>query len=238
MNSEPNIGVFGGTFDPIHIGHLVVAEILQHELGLEQVIFLPAGRPPHKPSQVLASDIDRVEMLKLAIVDSPSFSISLVDLERPGYSYTSMSLEILSNSLPEGSRLHFLMGQDSLRDFPNWHRPDLIAKQAILGVAQRPGFDVSVSDIERLVPETRSRIEIVSVPLIGIASHDIRDRIGNDLPYRYQVLPAVADYIGERNLYHSNDQTLDAVVEGSCVSDLTARRMEPYTRYSATEHTE
>lgn len=195
------IGVFGGTFDPIHIGHLIAAEILRHTLQLEQVIFLPAGRPPHKPSQELAPDAERVAMLKLALVDQPTFAISTVDLERPGYSYTARSLEILRDDLPPDIDLYFLMGQDSLRDFPNWRYPDEIARQVRLGVAQRPGFDITVDVIEAAVPETAGRIELVPIPLIGVSSRDLRRRISHGEPYRYQVLPAVADYIERRQLY-------------------------------------
>lgn len=223
MSSKRRIGVFGGTFDPIHVGHLIVAEIMQHDLDLERVIFLPAGRPPHKPSQVLAADHDRIEMIRRAIRRSPSFTISMVDLERPGYSYTAKSLEVLRDSLDGDIDLHFLMGQDSLRSFPEWHRPDLIATQAKLGVAQRPGYDVQVSDIEREVPEARGRIQIVPVPLIGISSRDIRQRIVQGEPYRYQVPPLVADYIDEFELYTD------------VPSELTALEAQPYTHSSAAE---
>lgn len=228
MTSSNRIGVFGGTFDPIHVGHLIVAEILQHELELDRVIFLPAGRPPHKPDQVLAADHDRIEMIRLAIRRSPSFSISMVDLERPGYSYTAKSLEVLHESLEPETELVFLMGQDSLRDFPNWHRPDLIAQQASLGVALRPGFDVRVEDIEAVVPETRGRISVVPVPLIGIASSDIRERVLENKPFRYQVPPLVADYILEHRLYHAY-YSPDSDSQARQTVRLTGRAGQPYT---------
>ena len=197
------IGVFGGSFDPVHIGHLIAAEILRDTLRLERVIFLPAGRPPHKPSQVLASDEDRLAMLELATRDQRAFTIGRVDLERPGYSYTARSLEILRERLAPDVELYFLMGQDSLRDFPNWRFPDQIARQVRLGVAQRPGFDVSVEAVERAMPETAGRIELVPIPLIGVSSRDLRRRIRSGEPYRYQVLPDVADYIARSGLYHN-----------------------------------
>ena len=196
-----HIGVFGGSFDPVHIGHLIAAEILRDALRLERVIFLPAGRPPHKPSQVLAPDEDRLAMLELATRDQPAFTISRIDLERPGYSYTARSLEILRARLAPDVELFFLMGQDSLRDFPNWRFPDQIARQVRLGVAQRPGFDVSIEAVERAVPETAGRIELVPIPLIGVSSRDLRRRIRAGEPYRYQVLPDVADYIQRSGLY-------------------------------------
>lgn len=201
MTASHHLAVFGGTFDPIHVGHLIIAEIMRHHLNLEQVIFLPAGRPPHKPDQLLSSDADRLAMLRLAIAGSPAFSISTIDLERPGASYTADTLRVLKEQAGAGCELHFLMGQDSLRDFPTWHRPDLIAQRAKLVVALRPGVSVSVEQIERQVPASRGRIQLVHVPLIGIASRELRAAVRAGGPYRYQVQPEVADYIEQQRLY-------------------------------------
>jgi nicotinate-nucleotide adenylyltransferase len=201
MVSDRRIGVFGGTFDPIHVGHLIIAEILRHRLELAQVIFLPTGRPPHKQNQLPASDHDRLTMLNLSIERSPHFSVSTIDIERAGLSYTSESLTLLRRDLSDDCELYFLMGQDSLRDFPTWHRPDAIARQARLGVALRPGVDVSVEQIAIAVPETRGRVDLVTVPLVGISSRELRSTIREGGPYRFQVVPAVADYISERGLY-------------------------------------
>lgn len=205
MVEQERVGVFGGTFDPVHVGHLIVAEILRHRLALSRIVFLPAGRPPHKPGQELASDEDRINMLALSIGGSPHFSISTIDIDRLGPSYTSDSLRTLREQLGASCELYFLMGQDSLRDFPNWHRPDLIARQARLGVALRPGYDVSVEEIADAVPETRGRVELVSVPLIGISSRELRASIRAHGPFRFQVVPAVANYIDERRLYLPDD---------------------------------
>jgi len=201
MTASRKLAIFGGTFDPVHIGHLIIAEIMRHHLGLEQVIFLPAGRPPHKPDQVLSSDNDRLEMLRLAIADTPSFTISTVDIDRPGASYTADTLLTLQQQAGTDCELFFLMGQDSLRDFPTWHRPDLIAQRARLLVALRPGVTVSLADVERAVPETTGRVELVPVPLIGVSSSEIRRSVRSGGPYRYQVLPSVADYITQHDLY-------------------------------------
>lgn len=195
------IGIFGGTFDPIHVGHLIVAEIMLYELNLDRLDFLPAGSPPHKPPRAPAADQDREAMIRLAIAPEPRFHLSRVDIERPGPSYTADTLKIMQAELPDDTDLMFLMGQDSLRDFPNWRLPREIAQLARLGVARRPGVDVTISDIERVVPETAGRVELVDVPLLDIASSDIRERIRTGRPYRYQVVPAVAEYIHERGLY-------------------------------------
>ncbi len=201
MTIPRSIAIFGGTFDPIHVGHLIIAEIMRHHLNLEQVLFLPAGRPPHKPNQALSSDANRLAMLELALEDSPAFSISTIEIDRPGASYTSDTLELLQRKAGEDCLLHFLMGQDSLRDFPTWHRPDLIAKRARLLVALRPGVTASVKDVEVAVPEATGRIQLIPVPLIGISSRELRDAIRSGGPYRFQVPPNVADYIQLHRLY-------------------------------------
>lgn len=198
------IGVFGGSFDPIHIGHLVIAEELRHALRLDLVLFLPAGRPPHKPSHQLAADADRIAMIERSIAGTPGFAVSRIDIDRGGYSYTVESLPRVHAAYPDVDEMYFLMGEDSLRDFPTWRSPGEIAALARLGVAQRPGVEVDIAAIERAVPQTRGRIELVEVPLIGVSSRDIRARAQAGLPIRFQVLPAVADYIAERGLYQSH----------------------------------
>lgn len=199
------VGVFGGTFDPIHVGHLIVAEIMRHRLRLDQVIFLPAGVPPHKPGRIVSANEHRLAMLRLSIDGADTFEISTVDLDREGWSFTADSLRILRRQLPGEAELHFLMGQDSLRDFPTWNRPGKIAQQARLGVALRPGVEVRIDDVERAVPETRGRVELVQIPLIGVSSTEIRANVRDGGPYRYQVLPAVADYIEAQGLYRDDD---------------------------------
>ena len=195
------LGVLGGSFDPIHIGHLIVAEILADRLELDHVVFLPAANPPHKPTQTLASGEARLEMIHRSIDGVDGFSVSEIDLRRPGPSFTADSLEEVRKTVSSETDLYFLMGMDSLRDFPGWHRPDKIARLAQLGIARRPGVDVSLIDIERQVPEARGRIEIVNVPLIDISSSDIRDRARTGRPFRFQVMPGVADYIRKSGLY-------------------------------------
>jgi nicotinate-nucleotide adenylyltransferase len=205
--------VFGGTFDPIHVGHLIVAEIMCHALDLAQVIFLPAGRPPHKPNQVLSSDDDRLAMLNIALNGDDCFSISRVDIERTGWSYTSESLTIIQDQLGPDYDIYFLMGQDSLRDFPTWHKPGEIARQARLAVAMRPGVVVELDNIYGAVPESVDRIDIVPIPLIGISSREIRAHVSSGGPYRYQVVPAVADYIKHKRLYLDSDTKRGSVSE-------------------------
>lgn len=206
MNSSfpldvPRLGLLGGTFDPIHVGHLIVAEALAYRLGLDHVVFLPAANPPHKSGQPLSSSSDRLEMIRLSIAGAKGFSVSQVDLQRPGPSYTADMLAEVRARVDRDTKLYFLMGMDSFRDFPSWFEPGKIGKLAHLGVARRPGVDVSMIDIERQVPETRGKIAIVNVPLIDISSSDIRERIRIGRNFRFHVAPAVADFIRENRLY-------------------------------------
>lgn len=178
---------------------------MRHRLQLDRVIFLPAGIPPHKPGRIVSATEHRLAMLHLSIDDADDFEISTVDLDRLGWSYTADSLQILRKTIGGDPELYFLMGQDSLRDFPTWNRPGRIAELARLGVALRPDVVVDVDDIHRIVPETRNRIDLVAIPLIGISSTEIRATIRAGGAYRYQVLPAVADYIERQCLYRDSD---------------------------------
>ena len=194
------IGVFGGTFDPVHLGHLIVATELRHALALDRILFVPAGRPPHKPDLEISDDAHRLAMLRLALDGDPAFAISTVDVDRGGLSYTSELLAILRRELNPVD-LVFLMGEDSLRDLPTWHEPGRIAALAELGVALRPGVAVDLEAVLRAVPEARGRVHLVPTPLIDIASRDLRRRVATGAPIRYQVPAAVEAYIREHGLY-------------------------------------
>lgn len=198
--TEQRVGVFGGTFDPVHVGHLIVATELRFALRLDCVLFVPAGRPPHKTSQEISDNEHRLAMLQLALGDSPWFAISLVDMQRPGPSYTADTLAILRREL-EPAELVFLMGSDSLRDLPTWHEPHRIVAQAEIGVARRPGIEVDLEQIYAYIPNARGRIHLVDVPLIGISSTDLRERVRTGRPISYQVPLPVEHYIAEHGLY-------------------------------------
>ena len=194
------VGVFGGTFDPPHLGHLVVAAELRHALELDRLLFVPAGRPPHKETGSVGRDEDRVAMVRLAIAGNPAFEVSTVDLEGGGPSFTADLLAALREELAPAD-LVFLMGGDSLRDLPGWHRPGRIAELARLGVATRPGVELDVAAIDRGVPAARDRFRVVEVPPIGVASRDRRRRVAAGAPIAYQLPAAVERYIRERGLY-------------------------------------
>ena len=200
LNRGKRIGIFGGTFDPIHLGHLIIAEELKFRLELDHVLFLPSNEPPHKTGQRITPNANRMAMLRTAIDSNRHFGISTVDMDRPGLSYTSDSLQILRDGHP-GAELWFMMGQDSLRDLPTWHEPNLIAHHARLGVALRPGVNVDVDAIVSTVPAATGRIDLVPVPLIQISSREIRRRVRSGEPITYQVPRDVEQFIIEHGLY-------------------------------------
>ena len=196
------LGIFGGTFDPIHYGHLIIATEVRHALALDRVLFLPAGQPPHKQGWTVSPAVHRVAMTRLAIADDPAFELCLYDVERGGLSYTADTLEALAGRHP-GAELYFLMGEDSLRDLPTWRAPERILRAARLAVAGRPGVATDLADLERLLPGIGGRVAFVPTPEIGIAARDLRARVAAGRPIRYQVPPAVAAYIYAHGLYMS-----------------------------------
>jgi nicotinate-nucleotide adenylyltransferase len=198
--SVERIGIFGGTFDPVHLGHLIVASEMRHALALTRVLFVPAGRPPHKPGAPITADAHRVAMLDLALSPIPTFEISRLDLDRAGPSYTADLLTIL-HAFHSAAELLFLMGADSLRDLPTWHDPARILSLARLGVARRPGVRIDLAAVTTAVPATRGRIHLVDIPLIGISGTDIRRRVGQRRPITFHVPAAVEDYIHAHHLY-------------------------------------
>lgn len=196
------LGVLGGTFDPPHYGHLVLAENGRVQLGLERVFFVLAGQPPHKPRCPVASSHHRLAMVEAAVADNPSFAVSRIDLDRPGPHYTVDMLALLGQEHP-AAELFFLMGGDSLAHFVTWRDPAGIARQARLAVMQRPGHAPDVETLERVAPGIAERLAWLNVPRLDIASSDLRRRVQEGLPLRYLVPPPVEAYIREQRLYEA-----------------------------------
>lgn len=185
------IGVFGGTFDPPHVGHLLVASAAFDELKLDRLIFIPASRPPHKPG-VSASAEQRMRMTRAAVGDDSRFEVSDLELRREGVSYSVDTLRSLHGSNPE-AELVFLLGVDQFRALPTWREPDEVAKLATLAVMKRGGEAVEV--------DTRYPWTAVDVPRIDLSSTEIRERVWNGRSIRYFVPDAVFDIVGHENLY-------------------------------------
>ena len=200
------IGILGGTFDPVHMGHLVLAETARDTLRLDQVHFVPAADPPHKQGQVIAKKTDRLAMLELAVESNPAFNISLIDLERPGPHYTADMVELVRKRLVPEDELWFLMGLDSLIDFPNWQDPDRIRRTARLAAATRPRYEINWSPLEMALPGIMHEVTLLPMPGVSIASQNIRRKIQHGSSIRYLVPEAVRDYMIERRLYRLEGQ--------------------------------
>ena len=198
--TRDRIGIFGGTFDPVHVGHLIIAAECLHVLGLQRVAFVPSGNPPHKPDQLLSAHADRLAMLELAIFERPNLVVDPIEFERPGPSFTVETLRELRKRDKE-SDFVFIMGADSLRELHLWRDPGGIIEQAEIAVARRPGVAIDLVDVERRVPGASARVHIVDVPLIGVSSSDIRRRVAAAEPISFQMPWKVETYIRERRLY-------------------------------------
>ncbi len=194
-------GVFGGTFDPPHLGHLILAAEAQAQLGLARLLWVLTAQPPHKPEQPISALERRLAMLELAIADDPYSEISRVEIDRPGPHFAADTLQLMQARYPE-TELVYLMGGDSLRDLPNWQRPsDLLAACRFIGVMRRPRDSVDLSALERLLPGIQAKVRFVDAPLLEISSREIRQRIRSGGHFRYYLPEAVYKYIVQQKLY-------------------------------------
>jgi nicotinate-nucleotide adenylyltransferase len=200
MNAQVRIGVFGGTFDPIHVGHLAVAEAARDALGLQQVLFVPAARQPFKVDRQVASAGQRLAMVFLATQDNPAFLPCNLEIQRSGPSYTVDTLQRLHVAFPT-SELLFLIGADAITSFPHWRSAATILQLARLGILARPGSSVDLAALEQRLPGISERSRVVTGPQLAISSSDIRERIAAGLPLRYLVPEAVRRYIARQGLY-------------------------------------
>lgn len=195
------LGIFGGTFDPPHLGHLILAAEARAQLQLDRVLWLLTAQPPHKQGQAITPLEHRLAMLQRALADNPSFAISDVEIRRPGPHYAADTLALLRREHPNAA-LIYLIGGDSLADLPRWHRPrDVLAGCDELGVMRRPGQTADLDALEAILPGLRDKIRWVDAPLLEIASSTIRARIRRGGHFRYYLPPAVFDYIQSHNLY-------------------------------------
>jgi nicotinate-nucleotide adenylyltransferase len=196
------LGVIGGTFDPPHYGHLVLAENGRAQLELDTVLFVPAARPPHKPERPISETRHRVALVEAAIAGNPAFQLSRVDLDRPGPNFTVDMLGTLHATYPEAT-LFFLMGGDSLAEFLSWRDPAGIVAQAHLAVMQRPGWEADVETLEEHLPRIGERLAWLDTPHLDISGTELRRRVREGLPIRYLVPPTVRRYVREHGLYRA-----------------------------------
>jgi len=199
------IGIFGGTFDPPHLGHLILASEAYSQLGLNRLLWILTPDPPHKQDQVISSVEHRLAMVKLAIADNPAFELSRVELDRPGPHYTLDTVEEIAEQNPEAD-ITPIIGEDSLRDLPKWHHPkELLYACHWVGVMRRPGEEPNLDALEQELPGISSKVHYVDAPLLEIASREIRTRIVEGRPYRYYVPVNVYEYIEQHQLYHQSE---------------------------------
>lgn len=193
------LGIFGGAFDPIHNGHLLLAEQCREQCQLDEVWFVPTKIPPHKEADSLSPDADRVEMLKLATAGRPEFVVSEIELNRAEVSWTVDTLRQLRDERPD-DELFFLIGADSLRDFPTWKEPEAIAELASVIAVNRG--EASLDELTSgLTPELSASVRLVTMPGISISATDLRSRVSARKSIRYLVPRAVEEFILAQKLY-------------------------------------
>jgi nicotinate-nucleotide adenylyltransferase len=195
------VGLFGGTFDPPHLGHLILASEAQSQLELTRLLWTVTPDPPHKQDQSITPLEHRLAMVKLAIQDNPAFELSDVELNRPGPHYTLDTIKLLAEQNPEAEIVP-IIGGDSLNDLPTWYKPKEILYAAHwVGVMRRPGEETNLDELEQDLPGITSKIHYVDAPLLEIASSQIRNRVATGKPFRYYLPEPVYEYIEQHHLY-------------------------------------
>ena len=196
------IGILGGTFDPIHRGHLAIAEEAKAKLELSEVYFVPAARTPLKEENNILPAEDRVEMVRLAIAGRPYFKLSMVEIDRPGVSYTVDTIARLKDTLGPENELFFIFGIDSLAQLPRWKEPARIIRMCRLVAFPRPGYSVpDPRSLEKSIPGLSRRLIIMEKPLMDISATEIREKASHGLSISDLVPEPVAEYIKKHKLY-------------------------------------
>jgi nicotinate-nucleotide adenylyltransferase len=195
------LGIYGGTFDPPHLGHLILAAEALSQLQLTRVLWVLTPQPPHKPENPITALDHRLEMLKLAIADTPGFELSTIEFERPGPHYTIDTLNALQSKFPS-AQLVLLVGSDSMRDLPTWRCPaEIVASVSAFGVMQRPTDQMDTLALEQFFPGIGEKIYLVDTPQLEISSSMIRNRVSTGGHFRYYLSHGVYDYIQQNRLY-------------------------------------
>jgi nicotinate-nucleotide adenylyltransferase len=196
------IGVLGGTFDPIHLGHLIVAEEARAKINLTQTLFVPAGQPWLKTNNVISPAEHRVEMIRLAIADKPYFKLSTMEIERPGPTYTVDTIAALKGQLSPGDELFFILGWDNLIQLPQWREPSRLIKMCHLVAIPRVGYPTpDLTSLEAAVPGLSQSLVLLDKPWIDINASVIRQRVAQGLSISHLVPEPVERYIKQHKLY-------------------------------------
>jgi nicotinate-nucleotide adenylyltransferase len=195
------LGVFGGTFDPPHLGHLILAAEARSQLHLDRLLWVLTPYPPHKQNQSVSSLEQRLALVEAALAPDITFDLSRVEIDRPGPHYAADTIELLQQEYPDAG-IYYLIGGDSLHDLPTWHEPQRFLGQiAGLGVMRRPGDYINPTVLERALPGIDHKLLMIHAPLMEISSSELRQRIASGKPFRYYLPPAVYDLIVERGYY-------------------------------------
>jgi len=198
--AKARIGVMGGTFDPIHVGHLAIADDVREALGLERILFVPAGTPPHKPAGAVTPVEHRVAMVEAAIADNAAFELSRIEVDRPGPSYTVDTVEALAQTFD----VTVILSVETFLELPSWHEPDRLFAAASVAVVPREGYaSPDPAWLSNAFPGREDRVRYVEAPHLGVSSTGIRARIAAGRTIRYLVPIAVAKYVAAHGLYRS-----------------------------------
>ncbi|MEG0845849.1 MAG: nicotinate-nucleotide adenylyltransferase [Niameybacter sp.] len=197
------IAIMGGTFDPIHMGHLVTAEAVRHEFDIDEVLFVPTGNPPHKASMGITSAEHRYLMTVLATAANAHFNVSRIEIDREGTTYTVDTLKELSRMYGPDTKLYFITGADAVHEILNWKNSEELLQLCTFVAVTRPGYQKQqlLDHVENLRAQYHSSIKFLEVPALAISSSDIRKRVKDDSPIKYLVTSAVENYICKHNLY-------------------------------------
>lgn len=190
------VGIIGGTFDPVHLGHLICADFIREKQKLDKIIFVPAAIPPHKTNKHISQNKQRLSMLRMAVKDNPYFEISEYEIRKGGISYTVDTIHYFKKNSGDDVKYFLIIGADNLLDLENWKEPDTIFREVQILVLRRPGIDVSKAE-QRFV----ERVTFVDSPVIEISSSDIRRRIKEYTSIKYLVPKNVEKYIYKRGMY-------------------------------------
>ena len=203
------VGLVGGTFDPIHVGHLAMGEEARVQLELDRVLFLPAGQPWMREGEQLTPARHRVEMVKLAISSNPYFQVCLEEIDRAGPTYTVDTLEALLEEMGTRTVIYFIVGQDAMRQFHRWKEPDRLLDLSHLVMVERPGHqDFNCAELTARFPAAKEKAQVLSMPLMGVSSTEVRRRAAAGVSLRYLIPEAVAEYIEKQCLYRKSSNEL------------------------------
>ncbi|WP_322513524.1 nicotinate-nucleotide adenylyltransferase [Chloroflexus sp.] len=206
MTNVRRLGIYGGTFDPIHFGHLAIVEEARWFCRLDQVLIVPAAAQPLKHGHLAAAH-HRLEMVRLACAGNAALIPSSLELDRPPPSYTVDTLRACRERYGPEVELFLITGADAAAELPRWREPDQIARLAQIVVVERPGYRFDENSLFTAVPAVRDRITVLTGPQLAISSTDLRERLATGRPVRYQLPDAVLDYLTRHRLYHAEEET-------------------------------